>query len=94
MTVPSNITRVNQNAFRDCSSLVALDLPSTTTFIGDWSLGRCNNLYLTVRAVTPPTYDNAAFSGKAIYVPSESVEAYKAANGWKGFASKIQAIQE
>ncbi len=94
MTVPSNITRVNQNAFRDCSSLVALDLPSTTTFIGDWSLGRCNNLYLTVRAVTPPTYDNAAFSGKAIYVPAESVATYKSTSGWSSYASKIQAIPE
>ena len=27
-----------------------------------------------------------------IYVPSESVDAYKAASGWSDFASKIQAI--
>lgn len=28
-----------------------------------------------------------------IYVPSESVNAYKTANGWKDFADKIEAFQ-
>ena len=27
-----------------------------------------------------------------IYVPSESVDAYKAADGWKDYADKIQSI--
>jgi len=29
---------------------------------------------------------------RVIYVPAESVETYKTANGWKGYANKIQAI--
>ena len=50
---------------------------------------------VTIEATTPPTLGNNVFYNTnecPIYVPSESVEIYKAANGWSNYASRIQAI--
>ena len=48
---------------------------------------------ITIKADVSPTLANNALNKvTAIYVPAESVEAYKAADGWKNFADKIQAI--
>ncbi len=59
-----------------------------------------NNNYactqLTIDAVTPPTINSDTFSGMKsdciIYVPAESVDAYKAKQYWSARASYIQAI--
>lgn len=63
-----------------------------------------NFVKLTVKATTPPTLiqnalkyggssgGNYIYSNLMIYVPAESVDAYKAATGWSTYASKIQAI--
>lgn len=52
---------------------------------------------LTVNAATPPDATSAftAFTANAalkIYVPADSVDAYKAATGWSAYADKIEAI--
>lgn len=52
---------------------------------------------LTVNAATPPDATSAftAFTPNAalkIYVPADSVDAYKAATGWSAYADKIEAI--
>lgn len=52
---------------------------------------------LTVNAATPPDAASAftAFTANAalkIYVPADSVDAYKAATGWSAYADKIEAI--
>ena len=45
---------------------------------------------------TPPTLSSNALdytNNCPIYVPSASVNAYKSANNWSTYASRIQAIQ-
>ena len=49
---------------------------------------------------TPPTINIDSWPGtfsdtplNAIYVPANSVETYKKADGWNKFADKIQAIK-
>lgn len=47
---------------------------------------------VTIYATTPPTNSNNFSTSTVIYVPAESVDAYKTA--WSSLASKIEAIQE
>ena len=51
---------------------------------------------ITCEATNPPTLSDLAFfvpeKISKIYVPSESVDTYKAAPGWSTYASKIEAI--
>jgi hypothetical protein len=66
------------------------------TSIGAGAFYACTGLTnITVEAITPPTLDIDAFgntNGCPIYVPSASVDTYKAAGGWSTYADRIQAI--
>lgn len=99
----SNATFVNntiQNeisfTFVNVHGLKHLVLPSTITKIYD--MDYCYDLEtLTIKAVQPPSISSSILTHNtpltAIYVPAQSVDAYKAASGWNSFSSIIQAIQ-
>ena len=64
------------------------------TSIGEWAFAYCWSLTsVYCKAVTPPAgcYDmfDGNASGRKIYVPTESVDAYKSATGWSGYKSYI-----
>ena len=48
-----------------------------------------------MEATTPPAMNNESFNGTlpySIYVPADSVDAYKTANNWRNIASRIFAV--
>lgn len=75
-----------------------------SAFSMDDAGGRNNIESVTIKATTPPdiqeipepigsTYTTTVFNGNyPIYVPVQSVNAYKTATKWTGYASRIQAI--
>lgn len=98
IVIPSSVTgTLGSEAFLSCTSLSSVDIPSGINLIGASCFQLCTALTsLTVRATTPPTVGYSAFNNMnqnvVIYVPAESVDAYKAASGWSTYASRIQAI--
>ena len=96
--IPNSVTSIGIEAFYDCDNLTCITIPNSVTEIGERAFKGCENLKeVYCKATTPPDvlYDIrwSAFdynaSGRKIYVPRESVEAYKTANGWKDYASAI-----
>lgn len=78
-------------------SFTSVTIPSGVTYIGTTAFYDNSTLTsVTVEATTPPTLGEAVFENTSnaliIYVPSGSVNAYKAASGWSDYASRIQAI--
>ena len=94
-TIPDSVTTIGYGAFAVCSSLTSVTIPDSVTEIGLSAFEGCSSLTsVYCKATTPPAggssmfYDNA--SGRKIYVPMESVEAYKSASYWKNYADYIE----
>ncbi|MBR2486232.1 MAG: leucine-rich repeat domain-containing protein, partial [Paludibacteraceae bacterium] len=86
ITIPNSVTKIGRSAFNACSALSSITLSENLTAIGDWAFDDCNNLIEVVcYATQPPTISQYTFSGisPTIYVPAESIEQYRAADGWK-----------
>ena len=98
ITLPNSLTTIGKNTFYACTSLTSITIPSGVTSIGATAFIHCSGLTsITCLATTPPTLGGSAFNDTNecnIYVPCESVDAYKAASGWHmtTYESRIQPI--
>ena len=95
VTIMEGVTIIGQEAFEYCAQLTTdIVLPSTITAIGKWAFRSVSPSSITCLATTPPTLGSSVFDNSSnfpIYVPSESLNAYKSA--WSSYSSRIQAIQ-
>ena len=100
--IPDSVTTIGAFAFYNCSSLTSVTIPDSVTSIGNYAFYGCYKLTsVYCKAITPPTGGNDMFSyyndyasttkpiGCTIYVPTESVEAYKSAKYWSDYADAI-----
>ena len=97
IVIPNSVTNINPSAFQSCTSLTSVTIGSGVTSIGYAVFQSCNSLTsVTVLATTPPTLGGSVFaynaSNRKIYIPSASVDAYKAARGWSEYSSVILPI--
>ena len=96
ISIPDATTSIGGSAFSNCSALRDVTIGNGITSIGGSAFSYCGNLKsITIKATTPPTLDYEAFyrTGLSyIYVPAESVDAYKTETNWSAYANRIQAI--
>ena len=94
IVIPDSVVHISSSAFAWCFGLKNVTIPESVTSIGSYAFYQCETLdSVYCKATTPPAGgDNMFFfnaSGRKIYVPMESVEAYKNAEGWSRYASAI-----
>ena len=96
VTYGNDVTVIGENAFSGRTELSSVVIGNSVTIIRDSAFNGCSGLTsITVESATPPTLGNRVFDNTnncPIYVPSGSVDAYKAASKWSNYASRIQAI--
>ena len=96
VTIPNSVESIGQYTFYVCSSLTNVNIGSGVTSIGAYAFSDVKNANITILATTPPTLGSSGFGYTfnkiQIYVPAESVDAYKAATNWSTYANQIQAI--
>ena len=101
VSIPSSVTSISSAAFQNCTGLTSVTIPSNVNDLWNYTFYGCSNLTsITIKATTPPDIAGSLSSDTAfgntndcpIYVPSASVETYKATDGWSSYASRIQAI--
>lgn len=98
ITIGNSVTSIGGWAFENCTNLTnVVIIPDSVTSIGAYAFQWCTRVtsYI-VEAVTPPTLSIGAFnyisSNCKIYVPAQSVNAYKSASNWSDYYSHIEAI--
>ncbi len=93
--IPNSVTSIGDWAFANCTNLKYVTISESVTSIGDAVFHYCTNLTsLVCYATTPPKLGDGVFyrvncSNTPLYVPSESVELYRAAKQWKDFTNII-----
>ena len=93
-------TGVGEGAMQNSKVVTELTIPESVERIAAWAFDGCVNLRkVTCKPIVPPTaiysttgvwaaFDNNAEDRK-FYVPAESLEAYKTAEGWRDYADYI-----
>lgn len=96
VVIPNSVKSIGDSAFYNCTSLSSVTIGNSVTSISYYAFGYSKYITsITINAVTPPTLATDAFYGiydYIIYVPAESVEAYKTADGWSLYRDRIKAI--
>lgn len=95
--IPEGYISIGSNIVEWCTQCRLIDFPSTVTSIGNSLLWAVKDITTIVcRAITPPTLGGWGYNGipVVIYVPDESVNAYKTATNWSEHANRIKPMSE
>lgn len=89
--IPNTITKIEKYAIYDCKNLISLTIPASVSSIDSYAIGNCNSLKKITCLRTSPISVSFPYlneSNITLFVPKESVDAYKNASGWKEFIIK------
>ena len=94
VTIGNSVTEIEEEAFYGCTSLTSVTIGNSVTLIGWSAFYNCTSLTeVYCKATTPSTLSWSVFPetnvSLTIYVPTDSVDAYKTANKWRDYASII-----
>lgn len=95
--LPNSLMILNAYSFAECGNLKSITLPQSLIYIVSGAFDECDKLKsIRSLSVAPPTiYPNAfsstVYDNAVLYVPAESVNDYKNADGWNRFRD-IQPI--
>lgn len=98
--LPDGLNEIGSRAFSHCEKLTSITIPESVTKVGtEVFYNNTNMSVIYCKPSTPPVcpasssnygpLGYSSVSGKIIYVPTESVDAYKVAEGWKHHKSLI-----
>ena len=101
--IPNSVTSIGRYAFSLCENLESVDLPESLMTIGEAGFGYNSKLTTVVcRAMTPPDASNLVvaddhggtqvYEQATLFVPNESLQAYRAHEEWGRFTRIVPFI--
>ena len=97
INIPNGVEAIKVSAFAYCCNLESIIIPSSVNSIGISAFSECKALKdIYCQAVNVPethssAFDNSPIENMTLYVPSESINAYKTTAPWSGFGN-IKAL--
>lgn len=97
----TSLENIYDSAFHNCSGLTSVTIPSSVVRISHNAFQACSRLVsVTMEGTTPPSLGRWVFTDEYgdilptvnIYVPAQSLEAYKAATNWSVYANRLYPI--
>lgn len=99
VSIPDGVTIIGSHAFQ-LTNIENITIPETIEYIDPWAFDIYALQTVNCLSAVPPivgdyifgnadVLDQTAYSLSAIYVPTEAVDAYKAADGWEKYANMI-----
>jgi hypothetical protein len=90
ISIPEGVTEIGKAAFFNCTYLKELTLPASMQSVADNGFALCEKLEkINVKAAIPPVAEARTFENVnrniPVFVPTESVAAYKSAPVWQEF---------
>ena len=98
LVIPNSVTTIGDYAFYGCSGFIgSLTIPNSVTTIGDYAFYGCYRLAEAIMYNSdPPSLGGNTFSSISflntnypIYVPYESLNAYKTATNWSNYEARL-----
>ena len=92
LIIPEDHAVIHKKAFVNCPGLTSIVLPNSAWAIGRGAFAGCTSLKsITCKSVNPPSTSNSfadesIFSQATLFVPYESLDAYKAHEEWGKFS--------
>ena len=99
IVLPSSLTTIDYTVFMGCTNLQSVTIPNSVTTIKSYAFMECNSLKAIYNyGETPANAYTGSFDGVnkstcKLYVPKNSINAYKNAPVWKDFYA-ISAIED
>ena len=98
ITIPNSVVTIERRAFSACSNLTSVTIPNSVTSIGDEAFSFCSGLTSVISEIQEPfntdkifyTIDNDIYSNAILYVPTGTLDKYRAADGWKEFNNIVE----
>ena len=91
VAIPNSVEIIGKYAFSQCRALRSVNIPSRVTTIESYAFSYCKSLTSVTSEIVEPlslpsdVFFKASVANATLYVPAESVEAYKNADQWKDF---------
>ncbi len=95
-TIPKEVKVIGGHAFSGCDGLTSVTIGKNVQTIGEDAFWQCTGL-TSVTAYNPTPvayyfYNDVNCTNCTLYVPAESVELYKAAEGWSEFGEILPIV--
>ena len=98
INLPANLYRIYNRVASNSRNLLKIEIPSGCAILGSSTSQGYSAFYYTktyiMHPTTPPSVGRFDTAPAAIYVPDESIDAYKAASVWSNYASVIHPMSE
>ena len=95
VNIPNSVTTIGEKAFSSCTSLASVNIGESVTTIGAGAFEDCDAITsVTCLAKECPVYDKdsgvnmfSVFDTATLYVPKQSIDAYKTTDPWSKFVN-------